>query len=862
MEVILTHEHADFDAIAAQAGLARLVPGAVAVLPQEINANVQDFLRLYGRELPLRHRDQLPRGHVTRAWVVDTRSAHLVPGMTLDTPHSVIDHHVGADHRRGAEDTADVQPVGATTTLIVERLADAGIALSPVEATLFLLGIHEDTGSLTYSGTTTRDAAAAAWLMARGADLEVLVRFLRHPISDAAQALSRTLLDNARILTREGREIVVTHASAPHCDEELATLATKLVDILGPDAVVVLVDVGSHVQLIGRSTTDLVDVSTVARAFGGGGHPRAAAAVVRDLPVAEVLERVVADLPAAIRPGPRVGDIMTRGRVRTLAAEQSVGDALQIARQFGHEGYPVVAGERLLGVVTRRELDLAAHHNLAAVPVARLLGPGPIAVAPQDTVDTLQHLMTENDLGQVPVLEDGRMVGIVTRTDLLKLWAKRAARRGEPPVRLDLSAALPGAWFRTVRQVAEVAESQAAQAYLVGGLVRDLLLGRTHGPDIDLVVVEGSAPDLAQAVAARYGGEVQVHTAFGTATWRRDGLTIDLTTARAEFYKSPTALPSVEPGSLRSDLRRRDFSVNALAVNLDADQFGAVIDLFGGLSDLRQRRIRVLHRLSFVEDPTRILRAIRLAVRLGFRLEADTAGRIPDALPLVGQVSGARLVGELRQAMNEPVPAAVLAAMNDHGVLNAITTGLGASDRLPQLLRDLPEAWIAFRGTAAGRSLPVTPDWRMQLLTWLADNGRAGLGAAERLRLPRRQRDLLASALALTDPECPLSGPPLPNSQLYRLLDGIRAEALVLAAVVARAPGARKDLRRFAAELAGIANPLAGADLAALGIPPGPIYRTVLDTVHDAVLDGQVTGREEALALATRLIADHEPPPP
>jgi tRNA nucleotidyltransferase (CCA-adding enzyme) len=860
-QVILTHEHADFDAVASLVGLARLLPGAVPVRPDAVNANVEQFLTLFGRQLPLQRREDLPRTPVTHAWMVDSRKVQPVKGMSAHTPRSLIDHHLPVEEDPGAFVSLDVQAVGATATLITERLRAAGATLPVVESTLLLLGIYEDTGALTYGGTTPRDLRAAAWLLEAGAALDALGQFLARPLSAAAQAVLRRLMDEAESLEQADHRVVIATAAAPGYQEEVSMLATKMLDLLAPAALFVLVDVGTHVQLVARSTTDDVDVAAVAEALGGGGHTRAAAALLRDLDLAAARAAVLERLPGAVRPAARVASIMSRGPVRSLRPDQTVDEALHYARMVGHEGFPVMEGDRVLGVVTRRELDRAAHHNLAGAPLRQLLAGPPPLVSPADGIQTVQRLMVEHDLGQVPVIEEGRVVGIVTRTDLLKLWAARDRPGSPPAVRVDLGAALAPAALAAIRQVAETAAERGDRAYLVGGLPRDLLLGVPPGADIDLVI-EGDAEALARAVAARHGGRVTAHRHFGTSKWLADGVAIDLVSARAEFYRAPTALPTVERGSLQSDLRRRDFTINTLAVDLDPNRFGEVVDLFNGLADLTAGRVRVLHSLSFVEDPTRILRAARFEARLGFRIEPRTGELAQEATGLLKRVSGARLRNELLQLFAEREPAAALERLEELGALGTIEPGLGSGRRTRRLLEVLPAAWSLWRRLGAAGRLEAAPEPRQRLLLWLSEHGATGLRAAERLRLTRRSIRELQAILELLAPPAALRDPAAANSTVFHALASYQPAELCLAWLGLTEAAARRHLLHYGTALADVRPVTTGADLAALGLPPGPDYGRLLGTLLDARLDGRVSSPEEELALVGQLLAAGNGAPP
>src|SRR5690606_19292006 len=354
------------------------------------------------------------------------------------------------------------------------------------------------------------------------------------------------------------------------------------------------------------------------------GHERAAAATIYDQNLDEVYPTLWPNIEANIRPITRVGDLMSYG-VQTFEASQTASDVAQQVRRFGHEGYPVIEHGRVVGLLTRRELDRTLEHNLGNLTLREIMSAGEVTLHPEDSVFTLEQRMVESGWGQIPVLDaEGKLLGIVTRTDLIKHWA--STHPDLTPARTSITQEtlrdVMGASVATlIEYIANEARALNLSLYIVGGAVRDLLLHRAN-LDID-VVVESRAIELAEKLRARYGGDVHSHKPFGTAKWVLDaealGLPateipahIDFATARSEFYEHPTALPTVYQSSIKLDLQRRDFTINTLAVQLSpASASGQVLDFYGGLTDLREKRIRVLHSLSFVDDPTRILRAVR-----------------------------------------------------------------------------------------------------------------------------------------------------------------------------------------------------------------------------------------------------------
>ncbi|UCC65392.1 MAG: CBS domain-containing protein, partial [Anaerolineae bacterium] len=568
IQVVLTHEHTDFDGLASLLAASKLFVDAIPVLPRRPNRNLQHFLTLYWDMLPFVPPDDLPRAHVGQAIMVDTQSVVTVKGMDADTQIHFIDHH-RMDRELKPGMTFEGEELGATTTWLVEKMRRAGISLTPIEATLLLLGIYEDTGSLSYAGTTPRDMRAATWLIEQGGKLEVVNDFLHYPLSNGQRVLYEQLLKDSQTHRFNGQSVVLSVARAEEYVEEVSTLAHKLRDLLDPDALFIVVDLGDHLQMVARSTTDTIDVSAVAAEFGGGGHARAAAALIRGPSLEEVRVRLLEVLSAHVQPTVTVAQIMSRG-AHTLPPTATVTVAAGMMQRYGHEGFPIVEGGQVVGVLTRREIDRALSLGLGSATIDLYMHKGQIQVSPHDSVERVQQVMMEHGVGQVPVVENGQVVGIVTRTDLIKLWSEPPRRSRREEIAWLMDETLPQKQLTLVREVSATAARMGFSLYFVGGFVRDLLLGQSNF-DVDLVV-EGDAIALARRLARERGGRVRSHARFGTAKWILDDATeydiesVDFVTARTEFYGHPTALPEVERSSIRQDLHRLDFTINTLAI--------------------------------------------------------------------------------------------------------------------------------------------------------------------------------------------------------------------------------------------------------------------------------------------------------
>jgi len=862
VEVILTHENADFDAIASLLGANKIFPEAVPVLPRRVNRNCRAFLSLYGAELPFVHPDDLPRRRIHRAILVDTQGLTTLKGMRRDLQVDIIDHHEPSRELRPGW-TFSGEPMGATTTLLVEEISRRSLLLTRIEATLLLMGIYEDTGSLSYLTTTPRDVRAAAWLMEQGANLAVVNEFLHHPLAPSQRELYERLLDAAVSHEIGGHIVVVATSRAEDYEEEISTLAHKLRELLEPSALFVLVGLNDHVQLVARSATNDIDVAAIAAHFGGGGHTRAAAAMIRDRALDSVHAELLDLLPRSVRPAVTVEQIMSRG-VQVLSPNTTVAEADARMRRTGHEGYPVVEDGQVIGLLTRRAVDRALQFRMAAYPIRQVMEPGNVSVAPDDSVEKLQRLMIETGWGQVPVVQEGKIIGVVTRTDLITLWGTPPSQPRRTHVQALLEDALPPQTLALVRRTAEAAQEMGYSLYFVGGLVRDLLLGAPI-VDVDLVV-EGDAIRLARHLARQLGGRVVAHRRFGTAKWllsRRvwrevaDGPpppeqtipSVDFATARTEFYTHPTALPEVERSSIKQDLHRRDFTINTLAIRLDPPHWGELLDFYGGEADLRDGVIRVLHSLSFVDDPTRILRAARLEARLGFRLDPRSEGLIADALPMLNRVSGDRIRHELEQILDEAEPEQALCRLEELGVLVQIHPDLRCG------------RWLLARYRAVREELDL-PAWGlgpedrrflyMALLLYRLEPGPLREVLA-RLKVPRADADDLQMLPELRQALRQVARARKP-SRIYRALQYYQPRLLAVAWVASERAGLREKLLRFQTRYRHVETALTGEDLKALGLRPGPLFGRLLGSLRDARLDGKIATREEEEALLRQLL--------
>jgi tRNA nucleotidyltransferase (CCA-adding enzyme) len=516
-----------------------------------------------------------------------------------------------------------------------------------------------------------------------------------------------------------------------------------------------------------------------------------------------------------------------------------------------HRQSGIQVGDRhgLLGVVGREDLDKAIGHGLSHAPVKAILGSELVTCGEDTPIGELAQLVASAHAGRVPVLRNGEVVGVVTRGDVLRGLGEPVPEIPPSPA-VDLARellALPG--LEPVFEAIQAVSSPFDGVYLVGGTVRDILLGETAF-DLD-IAVEGDGIALGRALAAALGGRVVAHQKFGTGIVRWPGGRVDVATTRTEFYDEPGALPAVEQAAILQDLYRRDFTINAMAVSLKGDDFGRLVDPFGGLGDLRTGVIRVLHGLSFIDDPTRIFRAVRYENRYGFRMDGHTVAlaRACVEMGLVGELSSARLREELKALLSEEDVGDAIVRLGELGLAHAIHPHLSADAETAALLRDVDALCV--------RHAPAAPRWQARLAV-LARN----LSADElyewfaRLKLRRRDADIVADAVAVAPKLPELLETVEEPAEARRLIEPHEPVGAILALATSPESPPAIWLRRYFDELRDVSLEVTGGDLGELGLGESPRVGEVLDELLRRKLNGELAGgRAEELAAARELIA-------
>lgn len=857
MNLVVGHTRSDFDAVGATVAAARLYAPAVPLLHKDADGPVKAFLATHKDALGLKTLEQIALEDVRRVVVVDTQTPdRLGPGLEPlrarpEVEWIVFDHHPTRPGDLPPGPGGRVEAVGSVSGLLACALEARGLALTPEEATAVALGIHADTGSLLYPSATATDARGLAYAMACGADPRVVSEHLEAPLEAPQRRALAALVAELAPQEARGVRFAAGAIAWPEYLEGFAAVVERVQAHLELDAILAGVAMPKgRSAIVGRAKRPDVDLLRALAPWGGRGHPQAAAAQARGVPVEALGPALEGALEGALPPEVLAADLMS-APVRTIPPETTALEAQAGLFRYGHTAFVVLEGLAPVGIVSRRDLDRAIHHGLGHAPVKGFMSRVLVTAGPTASLDDLERLMIRKDVGRVPVItESGALVGIVTRSDVLRVRyagggpAEAAVRAETEPLAEKLRRTWPEAWVRCLEDVAAVAGERPV--YLVGGAVRDLLLDRAN-LDIDLVT-EGPALPLARDLAAHWPGTALfAHPAFGTARLERpDGLKLDLATARTEFYPHPGALPEVEFAGLKQDLVRRDFAVNALALAL-APAFGSLVDFFEAHADLEARRLRVLHPLSFVEDPTRLLRGVRFERQLGFALAPETE-RLARAAMATGRfdgLGGERNKVEWHRLFDGPRPDRALARLEGLDALRMLAPGLTAAPGLRARFR-----WLA-------RALPPGADRHQVAWAWLLAAGQAPESLLGKLNLPGGARKAISAVAPLA--RRALADGTLSGHEAVEGLVGLGAWARVAALGLQPDRASRQALARRLAAYRPLALPVTGETLKRLGLAPGPAYARILERLKTELLEGALSP-DAAEARAAALIREEAPP--
>ena len=890
MEIITTHLEADFDGIASMVAASKLYPQAHLVLPGGAQSRERAYLTQH--PLPLTPIANLPLANISRIILVDADHQDRLGALATVLQNPSVSVHIWDHHpleptnvlARRAE-WIKLEPVGASITLLVEALDEQSQTWSPEEATLFAIALYEETGHFTYLQTTPRDLHVGARLIETGANLTVVTDILQRKWTEPQVALFHALLQATQLHTMGCRKIALTTLTWPEYVSDLAPITQQLGQLHNADAILTAVAMKGKIQLVGRSRHTDMNMNQIAQAFGGAGHTMAAAASIKGQTLTEVEHRIHELLQAQAKIWLPIRHLMTTP-ARTVERRTTIKQTERLMTQYEVNALPVVnAQDKFVGLVTREAIQKGLYHKLAGQPVEHIMLQDIFKAHPDTPFEDVQLQMVERNQRIVPILDHDTVIGIFSRTDLLRAMHQQPQQggTGKPTSEVSPTMATPSSstplhtWnvshllqkhlppsiLFLLETVEHLADRLDVSTFLVGGFVRDLLLNIDNF-DLDFVV-EGDGIQFGKALAKELSAEWTTHERFGTVSITLpESLNIpqlhhlDVATARTEYYEYPTALPTVERSSIKKDLYRRDFTINALAIRINRTP-GELLDYFSGRRDLKDKVIRVLHSLSFVEDPTRVFRAIRFEQRFGFHISKETESFIKQAktMELFQRLSTTRLGNELIHLLEEPTPIRGIRRLEEFHLMSFIHPKLHAKPPVQHTFEAVQTILTWFTIEHPETSIK---NWIIYGLAWSESLGKAELMKTwKRLGFPQGSiktvgKYLEAHATLLRT----LNRKNLAPSEAFALLAPWPNELLLfLMAKSQLKPSTQRALERAREYLTTWQHcsiALTGHDLEDMGLAKGPAYRRILDDILNAKLDGMVITEEDEYRLAKTLI--------
>lgn len=869
MEVITTHLNADFDSMASMIAAKKLYPDAVLAFSGSQERNLRKFFVQSVMIYDFQRLKNIDLTKVSRLIIVDTRQPSRIGAFAqcLDNPGIEIhlyDHHPDAPGDLQG-DVEVVRPVGSTATVFVEIFQQRNIAITREEATLLAMAEYEDTGSFTFSTTTPDDLRAMAWLLSCGADLNTVTQYITQELTSGEVTLLNELIKSATTYTIQSIDITVTRIAFQHYVDEFSLIVRRFMSMENLNVLFALASMGERIYLIARSRIPEVNVGQIALEFNGGGHASAAAATISDMTLVEAEEKLIRLLHKHVRPESTAWQLMS-SPVISVGPDVTTKEAHDTLIRYGITMLPIMQDKKMVGLFSRRDASKAIFHHLGDLPASEFMTTEFASLPPSATLADIQELIIEHRQRFIPIVDNNELVGVITRTDLFNLLVNNPAylpslgtTQSEPSIERNrnltnlLTQSLSRDMIVLLQKIGEVAERNRFTAYAVGGFVRDLLL---HIENFDLdVVIEGDGITFAKMLAQELNGTVTTHVTFNTAVVKLpNGFKIDIATARLEYYEYPAAMPTVELSSIKLDLFRRDFTINAMAIHLNPDKFGILVDFFNCQNDLKDRQIRILHNLSFVEDPTRIFRAIRLEQRMGFVLGKLTEKQLKTAVKmnLFDRKFGRRYFQEIKLILSEPNPLPAIQRMAQFDLLKFLHPSLKYEPRLAEILEE------AQRGLAWHKLLYLNEKCRQWVVYLLALTSRIQTRAlfafCKKFEVPERYQQLLLREKIETKRIVRVleRRSHLRNSEICWLLKGLSHEGLLFLLSICRNKTAKQAVSIYVTRLRHIKNHLRGMDLKEMGYPPGPAYQTMLNHLLEKTLDGELASRQDEIAFLAK----------
>ncbi|OQY02274.1 MAG: polya polymerase [Desulfobacteraceae bacterium 4572_130] len=870
--IITSHSNVDFDALASMLAAQKLYPGAVVIFPGSQEKTLRDFfVSSMSYLFNMADLKTVDFSYVKKLVLVDTKQKTRVPHVKeLINKHDIkihiYDHHPLIDNDI-LGDFELIRFYGSCVTILSGIIKEKKIKLNPEEATIMALGIYEDTGSFTYSSTTEQDFIEASYLLSCGANLNTIASIIVKEITSNQVLWINKLLKEITCHKINGFNINISIISSSSYIMNLASIVQKVVQMEKFDVLFAIVLMENKIHIIARSKSNEVDTGKILSFFGGGGHYYAGSAKISNKTLVQVEQKLLEIIKKQVKPVEIVKKLISSPAI-TINPDVPCKKASEIMTRYNINCLIVAHENNIKGYITRQVIEKILFHNLGHLFVKEYMTNEITTITFQASLSEIENKIIDKKQRILPVIKNNNIAGIITRTDLLSFLFQqnKLAQFNEENINAPghakqkninyfINERLDNKIIELLKSLGKTGDDMKINVFVIGGFVRDLVLYKAVD-DID-IVVEGDGIAFARKFADKKNARYNAHKKFGTAVIiLSNGIKIDVASARLEYYKFPAALPTVEMSSIKLDLFRRDFTINTLAISLNENEFGNLIDFFGAQRDIKDKTIRILHNLSFVEDPTRIFRAIKFANRYDFTIGKLTSSLIKNAIKidLFKKISGLRVLSELKQILEEENPIPAIKTLQQYNLEKAIHPDFIIDREIINLMENVKKvlSWhdLLFLNKKYLR-------WSVYFMVMVKKcSNRVIADICIRLKIPPKQKKIIQRHRLKADQCLELMEKNLPtnNSRLYALVSIFKTELILYIMACAKNKATKKAVSYFYTHLKDTEIYIRGRDLINLKIKPGIEYKEILQKVMDARLNGHVKTFKDEIEFVTQYI--------
>ena len=861
IELIAFPHNADIDLLGAARCLLIAFPRAVLLHPVRLNQNAWEFARKQEWFRTVKFNDldfsKVRKVHLLGI-TLPRHNPELVDQLARTTPACILYSHKSARLPFKYENRSIRS--GSTTSFMLHFYIKQTNNLNKEDSTLFTLAITEKTWAGLSNKTSRLDLALLAQLRNSKVSASRISNNVVLGLREGQTGLYQRMLKSIEDIHPGNWPVSLISVNSTGQVQDLEPVVDAIWSDISPPIMIICITSGNFSRVWARSNVAEVDLADVFKDFrprfnrnwvcfniSGSSHELAS------LSIKEYLNRYI--------PQDLTAEKIMSVAPQCIEWESTVDQAMNLMLKFNIMSLIVQKDNEFAGLITRRDLDRAMQMNLLDSPIGPYVPTSIPAVGPNTPVRVLKTIMVRYNLTRLPVIADGKVVGIISARELLRSltdalplppdFLPLAEQTQLPPVS-EIEEAIKRVFslkvLHLLSKIGKEAEKAGLNVYAVGGFVRDLLLERCN-LDIDIVVI-GDAMPFARHLSQELACDFKVFDRFHTARIYLEDMKIDFSSARIEHYANPGALPQIEFSGLSNDLFRRDFTINALALSLNPGSMFELKDFFGGYSDLKQKKVKILHSFSFIEDPTRLFRALRFARRFNFSLEKDTRRAFDLAIhrDCVNKLSKKRIGSEISRCLNEDKPHKMVEELFLAGLMQTLSPELHDISMLPgrfRLVRGLIKRFRVLNEEIDEEALL----WA-GLLSAISLN--QALAILEAMGTPHSRQVKVCSILqsleqvpsALTEIECD------DRINLYHLLCDRPIEALLALMAYSLEKHNSRKILLFIGQLREIKPEVNGEDLISVGIPPGAHMRQIFKKILESKLQGQLLTREKELEIA------------